>query len=144
MSARRLLRDLIGYWLPVVGWMGLIFFTSSRSDLPHLPEPWFDVVFRKATHAGAYALLVFWWWRALTRGRHANWPALLGSLVATLAYAVSDEYHQTFVPGRHGWGVDVMIDAAGAILAVLVLRWRKGDAGAARRVWSELSEADGT
>lgn len=144
MTARyRLLRNLVGYGLPILGWMGLIFFASSRSDLPGLPEPWLDVVFKKATHLAAYAILTFWWWRALTRGRHASWPALLGSLAAALAYAVSDEYHQTFVSGRHGWLVDVGIDAVGALLAVLVLRWRKGGAGEPHRVLGELSEADG-
>ena len=31
----------------------------------------------------------------------------------TLAYVVTDEFHQTFVEGRHGTPVDVLIDAAG-------------------------------
>lgn len=144
MITRRSLRNLVWYWLPVFGWMGLIFFISSRSNLPGLPEPWFDVVFKKATHLGAYAILAFWWWRALTRGRHASWPALLGSLVATLAYAVTDEYHQTFVPGRHGWAVDVMIDSAGALLMLLVLRWRLRSVVAPHKALGRLSKADGT
>jgi VanZ family protein len=44
-------------------------------------------------------------------------------------YAVSDEWHQTFVPTRVGTPSDVMIDAAGAALglalAALWWRWRR-------------------
>ena len=48
--------------------------------------------------------------------------AALGTRAAasliTLAYAVADEYHQTFVEGRHGTPVDVLIDAVGIAVAV--------------------------
>ena len=58
-----------------------------------------------------YGLLWFLWWRALGSGNPA--PAI----VITLLYAISDEYHQTFVDGRHGSPVDVLIDAAGVTIA---------------------------
>jgi len=35
-------------------------------------------------------------------------------------YACSDEIHQLFVPGRSGKFTDVLIDSAGALLAVLL------------------------
>jgi VanZ family protein len=40
---------------------------------------------------------------------------------ATVSYAVSDEVHQTFVPGRSGRALDVLIDACGALLVGIVL-----------------------
>jgi VanZ family protein len=40
-----------------------------------------------------------------------------------LAYAATDEFHQSFVEGRHGTPVDWLIDAAG--MAVAVLLWRR-------------------
>ena len=38
-------------------------------------------------------------------------------------YAVTDELHQTFVPGRSGQVSDVVLDSAGVLLGILVWRW---------------------
>jgi VanZ family protein len=58
----------------------------------------------------AFGLLWWLWLRALGR------PVV--AAVITLAYAVSDEWHQSFVEGRHGAASDVAIDAAGVGIAV--------------------------
>ena len=47
----------------------------------------------------------------------------------TLAYAATDEFHQTFVAGRHGSPVDVLIDSIGIAIAAAVVLW----AGPSRR-----------
>jgi VanZ family protein len=58
------------------------------------------------------------WQRALRT------PAAYPAILIALAYAAFDEYHQTFVEGRHGSPVDVLIDAIGIALAVLLhARW---------------------
>ena len=44
----------------------------------------------------------------------------------SVAYAVSDEIHQTFIEGRHGSPVDVLIDTAGVAAAVTFIRRRRG------------------
>ena len=51
------------------------------------------------------------------------------ALAAGIAYAISDEVHQHFVPGRVGSPVDVLIDSVG--VAVGVLLWRRYRAPAA-------------
>jgi VanZ family protein len=43
------------------------------------------------------------------------------SLALTIAYAASDEFHQSFTAGRHPSPVDVGIDTAGAVLALVGL-----------------------
>jgi VanZ family protein len=43
------------------------------------------------------------------------------AFVVSVLYAASDEYHQTFVPGRNGTPVDVGVDAVGALVALLVV-----------------------
>ena len=45
------------------------------------------------------------------------------ALAAGIAYAISDEVHQLFVPGRVGSPLDVAIDSVGVAAGVLL--WRR-------------------
>jgi VanZ family protein len=96
-------------WLPVLAWAGLIFALSSVPDLGTGLGGW-DLVLRKIAHAAEYAILGALLARATRRGGLAF---ALGAL-----YAVSDEVHQAFVPGRMGSPVDVAIDAVGVAIGV--------------------------
>ena len=42
---------------------------------------------------------------------------------AAVLYAATDEFHQLFVPGRSGKVTDVLIDAAGAAVGVMIVCW---------------------
>ena len=99
-------------WLPVLAWAALIFALSSIPSLTTGLGTW-DLVLRKAAHAAEFAVLGVLLARAL---------AELPAFAAGVAYAVSDEVHQRFVPGREGALLDVAIDAAGVLLGVLLLR----------------------
>jgi VanZ family protein len=115
-------RSLASLWLPPIALMGLIFFLSAQANLSSGLGV-IDLIARKLVHAGEYALLCVLWWRALSTVAPAR--TSLGTAVAlTIAYAVTDELHQVVVPTRHGSVLDVSIDAAGALLAALVL-WRR-------------------
>jgi VanZ family protein len=105
-------------WVPPIALMGLIFFLSAQPDLSSGLGTW-DFVLRKIAHATIYALLFLLWWRAL-RGLGSDARALTAALLITVAFAISDEWHQSFVEGRHGSPVDVLIDTAGAGAAALV------------------------
>jgi VanZ family protein len=83
-----------------------------------------DQAGRKLAHFAEYALLAFLWWRVFVRGRAPRRAAIAALLVASL-YAVTDEYHQSFVEGRHATAVDWGIDTAGAALAAWRLRSRR-------------------
>jgi VanZ family protein len=102
-------------WIPIVLWAGLIFVFSSIPSLNSGLGTW-DYVLRKCAHMAEYAVLAVLLRRAL--GRTA--PALL----LASAYAVTDEFHQTFVAGRHGSPVDWAIDTVGALLGLVLLRRR--------------------
>jgi VanZ family protein len=81
---------------------------------------------RKLGHVTEYTVLTLCWWRAL-RGLGVvrdNRMAVTAAVAIALAYSASDEFHQTFVDGRHGTPVDVLIDAVGMTLAVLYARRR--------------------
>ena len=94
--------------------MAVIFALSAQPDLNSGLGGW-DTLLRKLAHMAEYGLLFLLWLRALQR---PGWAAAI-----TLAYAVSDEVHQSFVEGRVGSPVDVLIDAAGVAIAFAV--WRR-------------------
>ena len=97
-------------WLPVAAWAGLIFALSSVPNLGTGLGDW-DLVLRKIAHAAEFAVLGALLLRATDR---AGLAFALGAL-----YAVSDELHQVFVPGRMGSPLDVGIDTVGVACGVL-------------------------
>jgi VanZ family protein len=100
--------------LPPLAWMALIFVLSGQpSDEPD--RAWWDVALRKLAHMTEYAVLTALWWRALT-ALSVGRPLIVAIAIA-LFYAATDEFHQTFVDGRHGTPVDVAIDAVGMAIA---------------------------
>ena len=102
--------------------MGLIFILSAQPSLPHHPDTLFDLILKKMAHMMEHGILAFLLWRAISRGRGAlSRLALVTAFLVSVLYAASDEYHQTFVPGRHGTSVDVGIDAIGALIALLIV-----------------------
>lgn len=104
--------------------MATIYWLSAQSTLPGdgLIPDWLD--FDWLHHGLAYALLATLAARALARGQWAGIGAgtLTGAwLVATL-YGMTDEWHQSFVPGRTSDARDLLADAAGAGLALGLIR----------------------
>jgi VanZ family protein len=125
MSAARPLSParLASLLLPPLAVMAMIFlFSAQESSGGH---DVFDFLTRKLAHVIEYTALTYLWWRAfrgLEVGRDLR-AALAPAIAIALVYAASDEFHQTFVRGRHGTPVDVLIDAIGmAIVAFAVIR----------------------
>lgn len=108
---------------PPLAMMAAIFLVSAQTSSGE--HSTLELVLRKLGHVTEYAVLTLCWWRALRgfgvgRGPRA---AVALAFVLALAYACTDEFHQTFVAGRHGTPVDVLIDAVGMTLAAaLALR----------------------
>ncbi len=103
--------------------MAMIFFLSAQQSDAH--HGLFELLLRKLAHVTEYAVLTLAWWRAL-RGLGVgtdNRVAIALAVAIALVYSASDELHQTFVHGRHGTPVDVLIDSIGmTIAAVYALR----------------------
>ena len=104
-------------WLAVIAWMGLIFFFSSQSQLPAPNDPLLNFIIRKIAHFTVFGVLAFLLWRALPQGR----LVYAWAWVLTALYAVSDEYHQSFVALRQPAARDVIIDACGGATALLIV-----------------------
>jgi len=113
---------LLWRWGPVVGLMAGIFFVSSLSDLPAPPGGLSDV----GAHALAYSALGVAMARALRdSGTGGLTPrAAVAAVALTVAYGVTDEFHQLFVAGRFAEWRDLTADTVGAVLGVgLVWAW---------------------
>ena len=103
-------------WLPALLWMVAIFSVSNQpsTELPNFGL--FDLLVKKLGHFLAYAILALLVQRAWQPG-FVSWGWALG---ITAVYAISDELHQTFIPGRFGSFADVLIDTSGALTALLI------------------------
>jgi VanZ family protein len=103
--------------LPLLVMVGIFF--ASNTPARSIPDfgP-VDVIVKKAGHMLGYALLASAYWYALGFKKNRNWVALLLAIL----YALTDEFHQSFIPGRHPSLVDVFaFDGGGAALALLLL-----------------------
>lgn len=107
-------------WLWPLAVAAAVFWASSHSRLA-APEftSWMEN-FDKLVHFSVYGLLATLTLR-VTRGRSAPWVAL----VVVSLFGVSDEWHQSFVPGRASSAADWVADTLGAALAVS-LYWSWG------------------
>ena len=114
---------LLSLWVPPLALMGVIFALSAQPDL-NSGLGTLDTILRKLAHMAEYGLLTFLWWRALGTVL-AGRTAVALALAISVAYAVSDEWHQSHVEGRRGTVVDVLIDSVGITVVALLLLSRR-------------------
>lgn len=112
-------------WLPLLVMMGLIFYLSHLSgssvQMPHFRQS------DKVAHAMAYCTLGLSFLYALPPRWHSRSLVVIGVSVLLFCgfYGLTDEFHQSFVPGREVSGGDVMADVLGGLVAwVLYTGWR--------------------
>ena len=104
--------------LPAAAWMGLIFVLSSHSQLPDPLGPNLTAV---AGHLFAYGVLaILLWWGLVSWGHSPGWRLSL-AFIGAVVYGLTDEWHQSFVPGRDPTLLDVVIDGVGAVVGVSVV-----------------------
>ena len=117
--------NYIKNWLPVILWAGMIFFLSSipdlRSGLPNI----FDLILRKIAHSGEFGVLAILIMRAISslkqqHNRKLSFNVILIVIIIVILYAISDELHQGFVPGRVTSPIDALIDSFGAIIGLVI------------------------
>lgn len=106
---------MLGLWLPVVAWCGLVFLGSAMPGDPNPATTWWRWFVFKGGHVVEYGVLFLLTRRALA-GSGAARPGL-GAFVFCVLYGASDEFHQSFVANRTAKASDVLIDSVGALLA---------------------------
>jgi VanZ family protein len=108
---------LIRYWVPLAAYMGLIFVQSSFAPAIDLPD---SAPADKLVHLIMYAVLGALFMRAylsLTNGRYGlRWA--FASILSTILYSLTDEWHQSMVPGRSAEMLDLLANGIGAIIGV--------------------------
>lgn len=113
-------------WLPVFGYMGMIFALSSMpgqvapdaSPLNRLMA-WTPPQLQNSLHIPLYAGLAWLWCRALSLRNYRPGRVAATAVSLSILYGALDEWHQTFVPGRTGSLTDLMLDLIGALLAAI-------------------------
>jgi VanZ family protein len=103
-----------------IAWMGLIFALSHRSTLP-LPK---SVSFTSVLgHFSVYFVLAILLWWVLGLFSLSPTARFAVSWVLAVLYGISDEWHQSFIPGRYPDVMDVITDAIGAACGLLLVWW---------------------
>ncbi len=116
------LMRFIYFWGPVLLWMAIIFFFSSRERLAVSDEFTLNFLFFKTLHVIEYGVLFFFSYRATYNLEKNKRMALVYATCITLLYAITDEIHQTFVPSREGTFRDVFIDTVGIVIMYMYIK----------------------
>ncbi|WP_245723030.1 VanZ family protein [Natribacillus halophilus] len=141
------MKKVVIAWFLVIGWMGLIFYFSHQSgedssalsgglteNIYHLLPFWptdmesFHSLIRKAAHVGVYfglGILVIHAFRVTMATRPRR--LIIWAWILCTCYAITDEIHQLFIPGRSGEVSDVVLDSIGALVGIglYVVLWKK-------------------
>lgn len=102
---------------PVLAYAALIFSLSSLSSFPEAVPSFFGL--DKVAHLLEYFIfgcLLYRWFSSMDRCRK-RWRVLLMTILVGTGYALSDEWHQSFVPGRDASLWDALFDSIGVGIA---------------------------
>ncbi|OEF97638.1 VanZ family protein [Desulfuribacillus alkaliarsenatis] len=130
-------------WACVLFWMALIFYLSHQPAtesnelstgitelikqfiervMPHIAIDisTLNFIIRKGAHFFAYLVLGVLVINALWASGFKGWRMAGVAFVICVSYAITDEVHQLFIPGRSGEIRDVIIDSAGALVGISI------------------------
>ena len=98
---------------------------SSQAD----PYGFIEFIFRKSGHVFGYCFLTILFFFTLAQTNMKRTSIYLLSCILAILYACSDEWHQSFIPGRTGhWEDAIIVDGIGVLLALLIIvvsRWSR-------------------
>ena len=121
-------RRLLALWGPFIGALAFVFWLSSLHEVPGARYVW-DKLLHVVGSMGIGVLALRSFHGGLERPRAR--PTLDAAITVVL-WSISDEIHQSFVPGRDGSALDVLADVVGFALAVLLMTIVTPRAGGAR------------
>jgi len=130
VDASRLLTRWLWNWAPALAQMAAIFAASNLSTVPSLPGGLSDYTghFIGYTLLGALAMRGF----ARSRWSGVTGRAAMQAVVMSSLYGITDEFHQTFVPGRSPSVADWCVDTLGACVGAGIVMAAARFAGRSR------------
>lgn len=115
---KKTMKKYINNWLPVIVWAGIIFAFSSYPTTRASRIHWQDFIVKKTAHIVEYGVLSTLLYRGLKlEGLDTKRAGKLTMFIA-IFYGATDEFHQSFTPGREPTVRDVLFDTIGASLAI--------------------------
>ena len=114
MMSKTSLTKLAKFWIPPILW-ALIIFSFSSFTVGHATEIyWKDFVVKKTAHIFEYGIFATLLYRAIINSGVKSKKAMWYAVIFACLYGISDEFHQSFTPGREPTLRDVLIDTLGA------------------------------
>ena len=105
-------------WTPVLIW-AIVIFSFSASPTNSVSEiHWQDFIVKKTAHIVEYGIFAFLLYRSFRLSHLEKKKALLYSFLISVTYGITDEFHQTFTPGRESRIRDVAFDTLGSALSL--------------------------
>ena len=106
------------YTVLTIGYMLLITLLSHvpQEDLPKSDLDGIDYFF----HFAEYSILGFLLFRSITSDELLTFHPFYGSLLMGISFAILDEFHQSFVPGRHMSSIDMIFDSLGILFGTFI------------------------
>lgn len=108
----------ISLWLPPIVWAGVIFLFSSFPTTTTTTFYLGDFLLKKSAHVIEYGIFATLVYRALINSNITKNKSMWMSVLIAFLYGLTDEFHQSFTPGRGPKFTDVLIDTSGATLFV--------------------------
>lgn len=122
-KTKKIIKLLIVYWLPFIVWAVVIFSFSSIPTVRTSEIHWRDFVVKKTAHIVEFFIFSLLLYRAMVNSNMKTDRLLLVTVIfAAFLYGLTDEYHQSFTPGRGPMLRDVAIDTSGSVLFILSLK----------------------
>jgi len=112
------IKRIVSLWLPVGIWALVIFTFSSLPTVETTNFYLGDFLIKKSAHLIEYGIFATLVYRALFNSKVSIKKAMYISVIAAFVYGASDEFHQSFTPGRGPKFTDVLIDTTGASIFI--------------------------
>ena len=114
-------KKVLTFWFPVILWTSVIFLFSAKPTPVTSEIIWQDFIVKKTAHIIEYAILATLLYRALINSGVVKKDAGIIAIILAILYGVSDEFHQSFTPGREPKVRDIFFDSFGALTAVYLI-----------------------
>ena len=131
-------KKIFSFWFPVLVWAGVIFGFSSMPVTPTKEFYLWDFILKKTAHLSEYFIFYLLLYRAIKNT--TTFPSKKTMIICWLLlvlYAISDEFHQLFTPGRTSTLRDVIIDGIGGLISIWFIKQKLPKAPEKLKNWAK-------